>query len=148
MQILRIEIPVIGSGWAQLDEDYIPSDMTRKVQAYAASVPPGTRIFNDANLGGYLIYHTPTLKIFMDDRAELYGDEWIKHYADTLALPPDELGVQFEKWAAEYKFERAIIMTRPPERDKASIEQYLLSVPGKWREVSRGMRAAMFERVR
>ena len=50
------------------------------------------RIFNDANLGGYLIYHAPKAKIFMDDRCELYGDDWIKHYSDTLGLPPEELG--------------------------------------------------------
>jgi hypothetical protein len=147
LEVKRVEVPVIGSGWARLDSDFIPSDMTREVTDYAAHVPPGTPIFNDANLGGYLIYHTPNLKIFMDDRCELYGDDWIKCYSDTLGLPPEELGPVFETWAATYKFERAIVMTNPPEQEKPPIERYLMSASGKWREVARGKRAVMFERV-
>ena len=147
LQVLRVEAPVVGRGWARLDPNFIPSDMTREVTEYAARVPPGTPIFNDANLGGYLIYHAPRLKIFMDDRCELYGDDWIRKYSDALGSPPAQLGPVFETWAERYKFERAIVMTNPPEREKAPIEQYLLSVPEKWREVSRGKRAVMFERV-
>jgi hypothetical protein len=147
LQVNRVSVPVIGSGWARLDPEFIPSDMTRAVAEYAASVPPGTPIFNDANLGGYLIYHAPTLKIFMDDRCELYGDDWIRSYSDALGLPANELGPVFEAWAREYRFERAIVMTNPPELDKPSIEQYLSSAPG-WREVARGKRAVMYERAR
>lgn len=148
LQSLRVEAPVVGAGWARLDPNYVPSDMTKEVTAYAASVAPGTRIFNDANLGGYLIYHAPTLKIFMDDRCELYGDEWIRTYSDTLGRPPEQLGPVFEGWAERYQFDRAIVMTNPPALEKASIERYLLSVPDKWREVSRGKRAVMFERAK
>ena len=147
LQVNHVEVPVIGHGWARLDPDFIPSDMTREVTAYAASVPPGTPIFNDANLGGYLIYHTPSLKIFMDDRCELYGDDWIKSYSDTLGLPLDRLGPVFEEWANHYKFERAIVMTNLPGQEKPLIEQYLTSASGKWREVARGKRAVMYERV-
>ena len=144
---LKVEVPVIGSGWARLDPDFIPSDMTREVMEYAANVPPGTPIFNDANLGGYLIYHTPNLKIFMDDRCELYGDDWIRAYSDTLGLPPEQLGPVFEEWAKQYKFQRAIVMTNPPEQEKPPIVQYLSGSP-LWREVSHGKRAVMYERVR
>jgi hypothetical protein len=146
LDTLRVQVPVVGSGWARLDPDFIPSDMTKEVTDYAASVPPGTPIFNDANLGGYLIYHTPGLKIFMDDRCELYGDDWIKSYSDTLGLPPEQLGPVFERWAAAYKFERAIVMTQPPEKEQPPIEQYLSHSPH-WREVARGKRAVMYQRV-
>ena len=148
LQVSRVEVPVVGSGWAQLDPDFVPSDMTREVTAYAASVPPGTPIFNDANLGGFLIYHTPNLKIFMDDRCELYGDEWIKNYSDAMGLPPEQLGPVFEEWAQRYKFDRAIVMTNPPKKGMAPIEEYLLGASDKWREVARGKRAVMFERVK
>ena len=105
---------------------------------------PDVRLFNDANLGGYLIYHAPRTKIFMDDRCELYGDEWIKHYSDTLGLPPEELGREFERWADLYQFNHAFIQTNPPEKEKSSIERYLTGHPEKWLEVQRGERAAMF----
>jgi hypothetical protein len=68
-------------------------------------------------------------------------------YSDTLGKPPEELGPVFEEWAAKYKFQRAIVMTNPPEKDKPSIEQYLSNSPV-WREVARGKRAVMYERIR
>ena len=148
LQLGRVAFPVFGSGWARLDPDFIPSDLTAEMTRYAAAVPPGTRIFNDANLGGYLIYHTPSLKIFMDDRCELYGDEEIAYYAETLGLPPAELAPRFEDWAARFQFDRAMVMTHPAGEDRPPIEQYLLDHPGQWREVARGKRAAVFERVR
>ena len=116
----------------------VPVDLNGEVAAYAATVPPGTPIFNDANLGGYLIYHAPSLKIFMDDRCELYGDDWIRTYSHTLGLPPEELGPVFEGWADAYGFERAIIVTHP---EKPPIERYLMSSP-RWREVARAAKHA------
>jgi hypothetical protein len=148
LQVNNVAAPVVGRGWARLDPEFVPTDITPEMTAYAASVPPGTRVFNDANLGGYLIYHTPTLKIFMDDRCELYGDDWIRHYSDTLGKSPEELGPEFERWADDYQFDRAVVMTRPEGEEKPSLERYLLSRPDRWREVARGKRAVVFERVR
>lgn len=148
LQANKIEVPVVGHGWARLDPTFIPADLTGEMKAYAASVPAGTPIFNDANLGGYLIYHTPSLKIFMDDRCELYGDEWIRTYSDALGKPPEELGPVFEGWADRYHFDRALVMTDPEGKDRPSLEQYLLHSSQKWREVARGKRAVLFERVK
>lgn len=147
LQANRIRVPVIGSGWARLDPNFIPVELAPALQEYAASRPPGTRIFNDANLGGFLIYHAPSLKIFMDDRCELYGDDQIRYYSDTMGLPPEELGPRFEEWANRLQFERALVMTDPTGETKLPLEQYLLSSPERWREVGRGKRAAFFERV-
>ena len=146
LQVNGVSAPVVGRGWARLDPELIPTELTPEMTAYAASVPPGTRVFNDANFGGYLIYHTPTLKIFMDDRCELYGDAWIKEYSDTLGKEPEQLGPTFERWAAEYGFERAIVYSDPDE--KPPLERYLLAHPEKWREVARAKRAVIFERVK
>jgi hypothetical protein len=150
LQLTRTPVPVVGHGWARLDPRFVPVDLNDAVMQYAASVPPGTRIFNDANFGGYLIYHAPTLKIFMDDRCELYGDENIQYFADTLGLPPDEAGARFEAWATAGQFDRALIRTNLPDSawEKPSLERYLLAHPEKWREVARGQRAVLFERVR
>jgi hypothetical protein len=139
-------VPVIGAGWARLDPDFVPTDLNNYV--YKQVNQSHVRLFNDANLGGYLIYHAPKVKIFMDDRCELYGDDWIKAYSDTLGLPPEEFGREFERWADRWGFDHAFIMTNPPEKERSSIERYLLDHPEKWREVARGKRAAMFERVK
>jgi hypothetical protein len=148
LQVAKVDVPVVGSGWARLSPEFIPTELNDHVREYAASVPPGTRVFNDANLGGYLIYHAPNLKIFMDDRCELYGDGWMRAYADTLSLPPDRLGPVFEELADGWKFDRAFVMTNPPGQDPPSLEQYLTSATGKWKEVARARRAVVFERVR
>ena len=148
LQVGGVAAPVVGRGWARLDPVFVPTDLNDEVRAYAATVPPGTRIFNDANLGGYLIYHAPTLKIFMDDRCELYGDAWIRDYADTLGLPPEQLGPKFETWADHYRFDRALILTDPDGGPRFPLEEYLLGSPRRWREVARGKRAVMFERIR
>ena len=148
LHVAKVEAPVVGRGWARLDPKFVPVELNDAVREYAASVPAGTRVFNDANLGGYLIYHAPSLKIFMDDRCELYGDGWIWAYADTLSLPPDRLGPVFEELADGWKFDRAFVMTNPPEQDKPPLEQYLLGAPTKWREVARAQRAVVFERVK
>ena len=66
----------------------------------------------------------------MDDRCELYGDEWIKTYSDTLGLPPAKLGPVFEGWAGRYGFRRAIVVTDPTGREKPPIEQYLAASAG------------------
>ena len=71
----------------------------------------------------------------MDDRCELYGDDWIKNYSDTMGLPPEKLGPGLRGVGRAYKFDRAFIMTNPPEKDKPSIERYFLAHPEKWREV-------------
>jgi hypothetical protein len=148
LQTKHVSVPLVGHGWARLDPDFVPIDLTDELRAYAAAAPPGTRVFNDANLGGYLIYHTPRLKIFMDDRCEQYGDDWIRAYAETLSDPPEKLGPTFELWADHYHFDRAVIVTTPPDKDKSPLEQYLTGTPQRWREVARGKRAAVFERVR
>lgn len=142
----KVEVPVVGAGWARLHPKYVPTDLNDAVREYAARVPPGTRVFNDANLGGYLMYHAPELKIFMDDRCELYGDEWIRGYSDTLGSPPAELGPVFEYWAQKWQFERALIQSNGPGAEKLPLEAYLSASP-KWREVARGQSAVMYARV-
>lgn len=44
----------------------------------------GTRIFNDYNWGGYLIYHSPGTPVFVDGRTDLYGDEILSDYHEIM----------------------------------------------------------------
>lgn len=148
LQAARVQVPVIGSGWVRFNLNFVPADLTPEVKAYNDNLPPGTRIYNDVNLGGYLIYHAPNLKIFGDDRCELYGDEWLLNYVRTMELPPEELGVVFEKWRDQYGFDIVILQPNPPDAEKSKFERYLLAHPERWREVKRGKRGLIFERVK
>jgi hypothetical protein len=59
-------------------------------------------MFNDYNFGGYLIYKlTPTQKVFIDGRADLYGDKFISDYLDIYS---GKVGwkEKFEKFSIDY----------------------------------------------
>ncbi len=130
--------PFVGRGWATLDKRAWPVELTEPLQKYAASVPAGTRIFNDANFGGFVLYHAPTLKIFMDDRFELYGDAWIRDYVDVVYTHPE----RFDDWAKEYGFEVALLAVEP---EPTALEKYL-SASRTWEEVARCDRGVMFRK--
>jgi hypothetical protein len=119
----------------------VPVDLTPAVRDYVRSVPPGTRIFNDCNWGGYLIWHAPELKIFMDDRFELCGDDWLRDYADAINFRPERI----DAWADEYGF-RAAVVSVGPASEPAAAEKYMTDSP-RWKLVARGKAAAFFIRV-
>ena len=69
--------------------------------------PPGTPIFNDMSFAGFLIYYTPDLRVFIDDRCELYGDEGLLDYAHAYFEDP----AQVDRWQKQYGFEMALVAT-------------------------------------
>ena len=60
-------------------------------------------IFAPDSWGGYLIYRLyPQNKVFVDDRHDLYGEEFLKDYLKAIRLTPDWNGFLGEKrvnWA-------------------------------------------------
>ncbi len=124
LKLTGVAVPVIGAGWAGLDPKQVPIEMNDAVQAYARSQSPGTPIFNDANFGGYLIYHAPNLRIFMDDRCELYRDAWLEWYVESMEQHPERI----DQWREQYGFERALVAVDSP------MEQYLRDQG--WQEVA------------
>lgn len=59
--------------------------------------PPPQPIFNDINLGGHLIHHAPHLRVYVDDRFELYGDEFIESYERMMTQPREYAETVFEQ---------------------------------------------------
>ncbi len=50
---------------------------------------PGARIFNRYEWGGYIGQHRPDKPIFMDGRADLYGDDLLRMYVSVIGLQGD-----------------------------------------------------------
>jgi hypothetical protein len=96
-----------GDGWARLDPDHWPLELLPALQEYQALHPVGTPIFNDMLFGGLLIYFTPKLRIFIDDRCELYGDDRLLAY--VRAKP-----AQFETWEEAFGFDIALVKPGSP----------------------------------
>ena len=72
---------VTGHGLARLDPRHWPVELLPDLQRYEETHPRGTPIMNDMLFGGFLIFYTPRLQVFVDDRCELYGDQFLLNYA-------------------------------------------------------------------
>ncbi len=122
--------------WAQLDPNVWPVQLLPELRTYDSNRPPGTPFFNDMNFGGFLIAHTPNLRVFIDDRCELYGDAGIMAYDQAHRKDPS----QVDRWAEQYGFDRALVVRA------SSIDQYLRESDG-WRVVAECQAATLHERV-
>jgi hypothetical protein len=95
--------PALESGrWVTLDRGHWPIDHLDQLVQYEKERGPGAPIFNDMLYGGFLIFHTPGLRVFIDDRWELYGDDFMRRYNSA---GPDE----FKEWESRYQFEIALV---------------------------------------
>jgi hypothetical protein len=106
IQHFQIPIPIIGSGWARHDPMYVPMDMAPQIR----NIPHGSRIYNDPNFGGFLIWHTPGCKIFFDDRFELCGDQFLNDYVNVVYEEPR----RFDDWQRQYGFQWAFVHKEKP----------------------------------
>jgi hypothetical protein len=126
---------VLGRGWATLDRRYWPVDLLPELRAYERAHFQGTPIFNEMLFGGFLIYHTPGLRVFIDDRCELYGDEGLLAYAEALERDP----ARVDRWANEYGFDLALAATG------SGFDRYLRQARG-WTLVRETEAACLYRR--
>jgi hypothetical protein len=138
MQRLDVKAPIVGTGWADLGPDLQPIQLREKLREYARTTPPGTAIYNDANLGGFVIYYAPQLKVYMDDRFELYGDAFLRDYVKLCNNDPQRI----EDLADQYRFDMAFIVVEP---DRLKLDIYLSTSP-RWVEVARCKTGALYRR--
>ncbi len=109
LQLGGARVPVLGRGWAALDPDYWPVELLPELRRAAEAdedAGAGPRVFNEDVLGGFLIYHVPRFRVFMDDRCELYGDAWMARY-DRAERDPEAL----IRWLGEYRVDHALVRT-------------------------------------
>ena len=76
-------LPIVGRGWATHDPQFWPMDMLPILRDHQPDDPTHGHIFNEYIDGGFLIYHCPNYRVFIDDRCELYGDQWIYDYVQS-----------------------------------------------------------------
>jgi hypothetical protein len=62
---------------------------------------PGTRIFNRYEWGGYIGQHRPQQPIFMDGRADVYGDELLQMYVSIIGVRDDPQLI-FDRYQIDY----------------------------------------------
>ncbi len=75
----------------------LPAEAVRWMDAH----DPGTRIFNKYEWGGYIGQHRPHRLVFMDGRADVYGDALLSEYVAIIGLQSDP-ATEFERWGIDH----------------------------------------------
>ncbi len=83
-----------------------------------------------------MIYYTPGLRVFIDDRCELYGDDGLLAYAKALERDPAEV----ERWARDFGFDLAVTATG------SAFDGYLREANG-WTQVRKTEAASLYRRT-
>ncbi len=135
LQATGTRVPILGRGWVKLDSQHWPVELLPELRDIEHEHPEGTRIFNDFLYGGFLIYYTPGLKVFIDDRCELYGDKWLLQFSEAMQKNPSRI----EEWEKQYKFRYAVVAIR------SAFDRYLERSPD-WALVRRSHTAALYKR--
>ncbi len=107
IQIGGVNLPVVGRGWVRFDRDRRPVELLPRLDEIAQSNKDGVRVFNDMNFGGFLIYHQPRMRVFIDDRCALYGTDFLQAYDHARREDP----AQIDRWQRRYGFHHALVET-------------------------------------
>jgi hypothetical protein len=124
--------PVIGRGWARLDPQVWPVALAPRL-ANIARDAPGAPIFNALDLGGFVAFHAPGLRIFVDDRCELFGGEFLRRYVEAERRAPQ----QIDDWQSQHGFRWAIVQCGSP------FDRHLAASP-RWRLDAHDEAAALY----
>lgn len=142
LQVARVSVPAIGYGWARHSPKHWPVELLDVIKANEPRPGEPNRLFNDYADGGYIIYHAPGYKVFVDDRCELFGGAWLEAFvrANHPDTPAAERAKAIAGWEAEYgRFDFALT------RADTGFEDYFKSAPG-WECLKRAPVAAFYKR--
>jgi hypothetical protein len=115
---------------AHFDDHHFP------VQAAELIVQRGIRdpIFSPDTWGGYLIYRLyPQTQVFVDDRHDFYGTEFLKDYLKTIQVAPDWDAMLNKRWV------RWVLV--PSESSLAN----MLKVTGQWTVIHEDETSVLFQ---
>jgi hypothetical protein len=101
LQAARIPVPVVGSGWVRLDPTKWPVDLIDVLKANEPRPGQPNHLFNGYVDGGFVEYHAPGYKVFVDDRCEVFGGPWLANYVEVESTPDREVAaVAITRWEA------------------------------------------------
>jgi hypothetical protein len=136
VQRAGLAVPLVGRGWARFDPGHWPVALLPELRRFEHAEPGGTRIFNEYALGGFLIYHTPGYRVFVDDRCEVYRDEWLEAFTRAEHQGTADA---VRAWQGRYGFGYALTWRG------SQFDRYLADAPG-WSLVGRTDAACFYRR--
>lgn len=129
--LIQISGPVSAKANAEAQAESLP---VAAVDYLREADLPGP-MFNNYNWGGYIIWELPQYPVFVDGRTDLYGDELLSQYLNTLFARGDWRGT-----LDQYGINLVFVETAAP------LANELRQEPG-WEETYQDDMAAIFVRV-
>jgi hypothetical protein len=80
LQVARVPVPLVGAGWARHDPAHWPVELLDVLKEHEPHSAVGNHLFNEYIDGGFVIYHAPGYKVFVDDRCEVFGGAWLTEF--------------------------------------------------------------------
>jgi len=77
-KLVYVSNPVI------VEQVFLPSLYPTKAVAWIEAHQPGGNLFNEYGQGGYLSWFLPDYPVYVDARADLYGDEFLLDWVDLV----------------------------------------------------------------
>ena len=102
---------------------------------YLRKHPPARRIFNEINYGGLLIHELPSVPVFIDDRFDVYGEDFVEQYVACVRDPGVHAAELLDRW----QIDMVLIGTDAPLGD-------CLANRSEWTRVYRDRIAAVYAR--
>jgi hypothetical protein len=134
-QAAGAELPVIGRGWASPAPRVAPLALLPALREAAAARPEGSGILNEMDHGGFLILHVPRLRVFIDDRWEVHGDQAFARYVHDSERDPRALD----------RSARALGIDLALAPAGSALDDYL-NTSARWRPLARAPTACLYER--
>jgi hypothetical protein len=138
VQASRIEVPLVGAGWARLDPAYWPTELTPTLKEHEPRTSAGGRLFNEYIDGGFVIYHAPGYRVFVDDRCELFGDDWLVRFVEAGSGDPADAIASWEKDYGRFDFALT--------RTGSGFDKYYRRRPGEWARLDETPTATFYRR--
>lgn len=137
LQTTGVSVPIFGHGWggSRLAKHY-PLELLPEMHRYSQMGSAETRIFNEYNFNGFLIFYAPEIKVFIDGRCELHREQRLTDVLDGEKKNPERL----EEWANQYDLGLALV------NPESGYGKYLSTADG-WSVVDCTAAAALYHRV-
>lgn len=141
-QWFGLSVPLIGKGTAKLDPTLWPTELRDDIKAMEPTPGEPNHIFCEYIYGGYLIYHSPGYKVFVDDRCELFGDDWLIEFVKA---DEGNTAEAMSRWQQRFgRFDFALTTTAGREQ---GYDWYFRRAPD-WQLVRQTDTATLYRRVR
>lgn len=146
IQALGISIPLLGRGWAHLNPKIWPLEVLPELRDHQNDRKGGTSIFCEYAYGGFIIYYAPHYLVFIDDRCELFGDDFLTQFVAAKAglevRVYEHPAEPFAEWQAKYgSFDMALVATG------GGFDEALSALPNAWQMVKQTNTATLYQKV-